>query len=220
MFGDHKPYLQIDRIEGLIAVAQVAAVEFHPWNCEPYQPEVPGRLVFDLDPGPDVPFWTVIEGARDAQSPGELGLVASARPPAEGPARGHAAGGRQSGASSPGRRQRHLPRDVCLQMARDTPTLLDQNGQEPEEWTHLPRLSAQRPHGDRSGTAFAARAAGATVSMPLAWAQVKADLDPQRYTIRTVPGLLAKTKAWQDYCDDQRPLEQAIKRLGKIKVAA
>jgi bifunctional non-homologous end joining protein LigD len=61
---------------------------------------------------------------------------------------------------------------------------------------------------------------GATVSMPLTWSQVKADLDPKRFTIRTVPALLAKTSAWQDYCDGQRSLEQAIKRLAKARKQA
>ena len=58
---------------------------------------------------------------------------------------------------------------------------------------------------------------GATVSMPLTWAQVKADLDPTLYTLRTVPRLLAETKAWADYCDAEQPLEAAIKRLGSAK---
>jgi bifunctional non-homologous end joining protein LigD len=43
---------------------------------------------------------------------------------------------------------------------------------------------------------------------------VKAGLDPQRYTIRTAPALLEKTTAWADYCDGERPLAAAIKRLG------
>jgi bifunctional non-homologous end joining protein LigD len=61
---------------------------------------------------------------------------------------------------------------------------------------------------------------GAIVSMPLTWAQVKADLDPKRFTIRTASALLSRSKPWADYCDFERPLEQAIKRLGRSRLAA
>ena len=54
---------------------------------------------------------------------------------------------------------------------------------------------------------------GATVSMPLTWAQVKSDLDPKRYTIRSVPPLLARTKAWQGYDDAASSIKAAIKKL-------
>lgn len=73
---------------------------------------------------------------------------------------------------------------------------------------------------DRTSTAVAPLSPrarpGATVSMPVTWTQVKKGLDPKRFTIRTVPGLLKDSTAWQDYCDGQRSLEQAIKRLNKV----
>jgi bifunctional non-homologous end joining protein LigD len=74
---------------------------------------------------------------------------------------------------------------------------------------------------DRMATAVAVLSPrareGATVSMPLTWAQVRGDLDPKRYTVRTVPALLAKTKAWGNYDDAASSIKAAIRKLGTQK---
>jgi bifunctional non-homologous end joining protein LigD len=56
---------------------------------------------------------------------------------------------------------------------------------------------------------------GAPVSMPVNWNQVRAGLDPKRFTMKSVPSLLAHSTAWKEYRDSGRSLESAIRKLVK-----
>ena len=57
-------YPVVDTAEGLLAMVQNGAVEFHVWGSSVGAIETPDILVFDLDPGPEVGWRRVREAAR------------------------------------------------------------------------------------------------------------------------------------------------------------
>lgn len=213
--GDRKPYLQFDSPEALIAAAQIATVELHPWNSWPGAPALPGRFVFDLDPAPDVPFARVVAAAREMRDRLDaLGLVAFCK----------TTGGKGLHVVTPLKRQPGLrwdeaklfAREVCRQMAADSPgkyvinirkavrggkVLLDYLRNAETSTAVAPLSPRARP--------------GALVSMPLDWTQVRSGLDPARYTLRSVARSFARMSAWEDYADGARSFNAAARRLLK-----
>lgn len=65
--GATKPYLTIDSIEGLIASAQLGALEIHVWGARADRIERPERIVFDLDPDESLDFGDVRKAAFEVR---------------------------------------------------------------------------------------------------------------------------------------------------------
>jgi len=63
--GKKYEYLYIEDEKGLLELVQMGAIEIHPWGASIDAIDYPDRLIFDLDPAPDIPFEALKLAAQD-----------------------------------------------------------------------------------------------------------------------------------------------------------
>ena len=213
--GDHKPFLAVDTEEALVALAQAGVLELHPWGSKKGDPETPARLVFDLDPAPDLRFDAVIAAARDLRervsacglepylkTTGGKGLHVTAA----------IKGSPRHKPSWP--EAKNFAQLLCKLMERDSPkkytTVLAKKARGGKIFLDYLR----NDHFATAVAPWSPRArAGAPVAMPLEWSKLRAGLDPSRFNVGNAASWLKDGDPWKDLDKSAAPLEAAIRKL-------
>jgi bifunctional non-homologous end joining protein LigD len=63
--GKTYEYLYLEDEKGLLEIIQMGGIELHPWGAPVDAIDYPDRMIFDLDPSPEVPFEALKLAAQD-----------------------------------------------------------------------------------------------------------------------------------------------------------
>jgi bifunctional non-homologous end joining protein LigD len=215
--GEPEPYLAIEDVAGLVSLAQAAVLELHPWGAKKNEPDVPERVIFDLDPAPDVAFERVIAAAKElrerlmacglepfVKTTGGKGIhvvvaiKGSAREPATWP------------------ETKDFARRISMRMAADSPDIYTVTM---AKKARTGRIFIDYLRNDRTATAVAPWSPRARphapIATPLEWAQLKKGLDPLAFTLRTAMPLLKRADPWGDLHKSAAALAAARRALEK-----
>ncbi len=201
---DDAPYLALAETQGLIAAAQIAAIELHCWGSALPDAGHADQLVFDLDPGEGTRFGDVIAAARDVRRRlAQRGLESYPR----------TSGGKGLHVVAPIRTDadwetvRAWCRRFAEQMEREAPQLYVASTRKNRRTGRILVDWLRNGLGSTAIASYSPRARpGATVATPLSWREVGDRLDPARFTIRTVPARLGRADPWHSFAADRRPL--------------
>lgn len=211
--GKSADYLVVDDADGLMELVQFNALEFHPWGARAKTPDTADRVVFDLDPGPGVPFADVKRAAADLRRKLKaLHLESFLR----------TTGGKGLHVVVP--LNPGCDWDLVKRFAHGFADALA--GSEPERFIAVSTLK-KRPgkifvdylRNGRGATAVASYSLrarpGAPVAMPLPWSALAKLAGGDQYTLANTPAHLKRRRI--DPWEGMNALKQNLKRWAKTR---
>lgn len=186
--GEEKSYMLIRDLEGLLSVVQLGSLELHTWGSHARTVEKPDILVFDLDPDEGLAWERVVEGAFAMRA-----LLADI--------------GLESWCKTTGGKGLHVcvpvaPRLEWEEAKAFTKAVAEMlQGWGPSRFTtnmsrarRKDKIFVDYLRNGRGATFIAPystrRRPGAPVATPVTWDELYAGLDPQAFTVQTVPSRL------------------------------
>ncbi|WP_426690027.1 DNA ligase D [Rhodanobacter ginsengiterrae] len=213
--GAQATYIYPLDADSVIELVQFGAIEFHPWGATIAQPDRADRLVFDLDPGPDVAWPRMVAAARLLRKLlSRLGLASFLR----------TTGGKGLHVVVP------LNPACCWPQARDFAHAFAESLAQahPLEFVAIASKAGRggkiyvdylrNSRGATSVASYSLRARpGAPVAMPLRWNELGKLRSGHDFTIRSAPKRLARLRSdpWEGIDTVRQSLDGMAGRLAE-----
>jgi bifunctional non-homologous end joining protein LigD len=204
--GEKEPMLAIDDLEGLISLVQAGVLEIHPWGSRVETLEQPDRIIFDLDPGEDVPWGQVIAAALDVRERLErVGLQSFVK----------TSGGKGLHVVAPIAPEadwdtaKAFTQDVAEAMAADRPELYVAKMTKSLRTGKIFVDYLRNGRGATAVSAYSTRArANAPVSTPLEWEELSDTIKADHFTIANIRQRLdfLARDPWRDFLKTKQKL--------------
>ncbi len=210
--GSTGTYVHVHTAADLVGLVQAGTLEIHPWGSRVDAVDKPDRLVFDLDPAPDVGWPRVLAVARSLrQRLEDLGLAAFVR----------TTGGKGLHLVVPIERRsswdaaKAFSRAVCVAHAHDDPSRLTINMSKSARHGKIFLDYLRNGRGATAIASYGTRARPqAPVAVPLRWDELRPSLGPDHYHVGNVPQRLAalRTDPWADLTAAARRITRAMQQ--------
>lgn len=209
----HAEYLYIETAADLVALVQAGALEIHPWGSRIDALEHPDCLVFDLDPGPGVPWKAVLHIANTLRERLlSLGLESFVR----------TTGGKGLHLVVPLEpkadwdQAKAFAKAIAQHHANDDPKRLTANVSKTKRQGRIFIDYLRNGRGATAVASYTVRARkGAPVAVPVRWDELNAALRADRYTVENLRRRLAALRRdpWEDYTTAARPLDARLLKV-------
>jgi bifunctional non-homologous end joining protein LigD len=209
-------YLYVEQLRDLVALVQAGTLELHVWGSRVDNLEQPDILVFDLDPGDDVDWRSVLDTAKSLRDRLEdLDLASFVR----------TTGGKGLHVVVPLKPRlgwdeaKAFARGVADAHARDDPQHLTINMSKAKRGGRIFLDYLRNGRGATAIASYSTRAReGAPVAAPVRWNELSAALVSNRYDIGNLRRRLTALRAdpWEAFEQSRRPL--TLKMLDVVGV--
>jgi bifunctional non-homologous end joining protein LigD len=201
-------YFSFSSLEQVIGAVQIGAIEFHTWGATVDDAARPDRFTLDLDPGPGVAWKRLVEAARLAKTLlDRLGLASFLK----------TTGGKGLHIVVPVEPElgwddvKGFTKAIADFLVRAHPGLFVANMAKSRRRGKVFVDYLRNGETASAVAAFSVRARpGATVSMPLAWRELRSADLRNRFTVKTAPK--RKDDPWKDYARTKQRITPKMRR--------